>query len=39
MDHMAKGQDSMASCPMMKGMSGMEGKSADAHSGHAVDKN
>ena len=30
MQHMQMGQDSMAQCPMMKGMDGMDKKSADA---------
>ena len=39
MDHMAMGQDSMKSCPMMKGMDGMDGKSMQAHREQDQEKN
>lgn len=34
MGHMEMGKESMANCPMMKDMKGMDGKSADGHKGH-----
>jgi hypothetical protein len=38
MQHMQIGKDSMAQCPMMKGMKGMNEKSADAHKGHQTEQ-
>ncbi len=38
MQHMQMGKESMAKCPMMKGMKGMDGKSADAHKGHQTEQ-
>ena len=38
MQHMQLGKESMAKCPMMKGMKGMGGKSADAHKGHQTEQ-
>jgi hypothetical protein len=37
MQHMQMGKESMAQCPMMKGMKGMDEKSADAHKGHQTE--
>jgi len=34
MQHMQMGKESMAQCPMMKGMKGMDDKSGDAHKEH-----
>jgi len=34
MQHMQMGKESMAECPMMKGMKGMKEKSGDAHKEH-----
>ncbi len=34
MEHMQMGKESMAQCPMMKGMKGMDEKSGDAHKEH-----
>lgn len=34
MQHMQNGKESMAGCPMMKGMKGMDEKSAGDHEGH-----
>ena len=34
MQHMQMGKESMAKCPMMKGMKGMDEKSGDAHKEH-----
>ena len=34
MKHMEMGKESMAQCPMMKGMKGMDEKSADVHKEH-----
>ena len=34
MQHMQMGKESMAKCPMMKGMKGMDDKSGDAHKEH-----
>jgi len=34
MGHMEMGKESMAQCPMMKGMKGMDEKSGDAHKAH-----
>ncbi|HBJ85253.1 MAG TPA: hypothetical protein DDZ88_15540 [Verrucomicrobiales bacterium] len=34
MKHMEMGKESMSQCPMMKGMKGMDEKSADAHKEH-----
>ena len=38
MKHMQMGKESMAQCPMMKGMKGMDEKSADAHKGHQTEE-
>ena len=38
MQDMQKGPDSMAQCPMMKGMKGMDEKSAGAHEGHHTEQ-
>ena len=38
MQHMQMGKESMAQCPMMKGMKDMDKKSADAHKGHKTDQ-
>ena len=38
MQHMQMGKESMPQCPMMKGMKGMDEKSADAHKGHQTEK-
>jgi len=37
MEHMQMGKESMALCPMMKGMKGVDKKSADAHKGHQTE--
>lgn len=34
MEHMQMGKESMAQCPMMKGMKGMDNQSEDAHKEH-----
>jgi hypothetical protein len=34
MQHMQMGKESMAQCPMMKGMNDMDGSSADTHKEH-----
>ena len=34
MQHMQMGKESMAQCPMMKGMKGMDAKSGEAHKAH-----
>lgn len=34
MQHMQMGKESMAQCPLIKGMKGMDEKSPDAHKGH-----
>ncbi|MHB8899038.1 MAG: hypothetical protein ACYC6Y_09855 [Thermoguttaceae bacterium] len=34
MQHMQMGKESMAQCPMMKGMKGTDAKSAEAHKAH-----
>ena len=38
MEHMQMGADSMAQCPMMKGMKNMDAKSADAHKEHQAEQ-
>ncbi len=38
MQHMQMGKESMAKCPMMKGMKGMDEKSSDAHKGHQTEQ-
>ncbi len=37
MGHMQMGAQSMAQCPMMKGMKGMNGKAMDAHKEHQAE--
>lgn len=37
MQHMQMGEESMAQCPMMKGMKGMDEKSIDAHKEHKTE--
>ena len=39
MQHMQMGKESMAQCPMMKGMKGMDDKSGDAHKEHQKEQN
>jgi hypothetical protein len=39
MQHMQMGKESMAKCPMMKGMKGMDDKSGDAHKAHQTEQN
>lgn len=39
MQHMQMGKESMAKCPMMKGMNGMDDKSGDAHEKHQKEQN
>jgi hypothetical protein len=38
MKHMQMGKESMAQCPMMKGMKGMDKKAADVHTEHKAKK-
>ncbi|WP_348547420.1 hypothetical protein [Chthoniobacter sp.] len=38
MQHMQMGKESMAQCPMMKGMKGMDDKSGDAHKEHQTEQ-
>jgi len=38
MQHMQMGKESMAKCPMMKDMKGMDDKSEDAHKEHHEEK-
>ena len=38
MQHMQMGKESMAKCPMMKGMKGMDGKSAGDHKEHQAEQ-
>lgn len=38
MQHMSMSKESIAGCPMMKGMTGMDEKSAEAHKGHHTER-